>query len=166
MGSAPHKEEALREKWAELVVLRQSAPSPPAKGQKPDKATIAAMKAHKSKERECLGVLSKEGTALLKRYEKALKRPTPKIPPASSGGGSEHSDERGQTPKVPPCVRWINDAAPQFWSQRRSCDHLATGWSEVARLFGLSMSVPAGQAGRAATEKPAEVTEECGASTK
>ena len=138
MGSAQHEDEKLHEKWAELLVLRQSAPNPPTKGQKPDEATIAAMKAHKVMESRFLGEHSKEGSALLKRYEKALKRPSPKVPAAAGGGSNKQDDDKAQKPKIPPRVKWINDDAPQFWRQRRSCDHLATGWDEVARLFGLA----------------------------
>jgi|EP01043_Picozoa_sp_COSAG02_P056987 hypothetical protein len=137
MGTAPYEDEGLHEKWAELLMLRQSAPSPPPKGHKPDEATIAAMKAHKAKESQFLGELSKEASALLKRYEKALKRPSPKVAAASGGGGSKQDGENAR-PKVPSRVKWINEDAPQFWSQRRSCDRLATGWDEVARLFGLA----------------------------
>ena len=138
MGSTPHEPEGLHKKWAELLSLRQGAPALPPKGQKPDEATIAAMKAHKVKESKFLGELSKEASALLKRYEKALKHASLKVTATSSAGDSTQGGEKIQRPKIPPRVKWINEDAPQFWSQRRSCDHLATGWDEVARLFGLA----------------------------
>lgn len=140
MGSAPHEGEGLHEKWGELLLLRQSAPTPPAKGQKPDEATIAVMKAHKVKESEFLGKLSKEGRALLKRYEKALTRPIPKASQAALSSPSQ-GREKIQRTKVPQRARWINESAPNFWRQRRACDYLATGWNDVARLFGLAVSI-------------------------
>ena len=49
-SSAAHTEERLQEKWSELLVLRQDAPDPPVRGQKPSPETIAAMKEQKMKE--------------------------------------------------------------------------------------------------------------------
>lgn len=136
MGNAEHKEEGLHERWAELLLLRQSAPDTPAKGQKPSEATVAALKAYKVKEKSFLGELSKEGAALLKRYEKAVNRPA-RI--TAGGGGHKQAGEQVQRDEVPSRVKWINDDAPHFWSQRLACDHLVTGWDDVARLFGLAI---------------------------
>lgn len=140
MGSTPHEPEGLHKKWAELLSLRQGAPALPPKGQKPDEATIAVMKAHKIKENAFFAQLSKDGAALLKRYEKALKRPSPKLAAAPGGGSPQQAAGKNE---VPARTKWINENAPRFWSQRLSCDHLATGWDEVARLFGVSMDTPA-----------------------
>lgn len=140
MGSAPHESEGLHEKWGELLLLRESAPNLSPKPQKPDEATIAALKAYKVKESEFLGKLSKDGRALMKRYEKALKRSSQKAAQAASSGPSKVREKIQQT-KVPQRAKWINESAPCFWRQRRACDYLATSWNDVARLFGLTMSI-------------------------
>eukprot|EP01045_Picozoa_sp_COSAG04_P000484 COSAG04_NODE_11_length_42922_cov_38.819700_20_plen_409_part_00 len=87
-------DEELRAKWGELQALRESKPAVPGgKKGRPPPEVVAALKAYGAKEKAFRAQLSKEGAALLKRYEKALAqkpaKPAPAPAPAAAAAGGE-----------------------------------------------------------------------------